>query len=105
MRVHRRALTLCVLAVGIASGLAATAVSLATGRSGRDAVVFTRTGKLYAASGQVGRGLSLDGPSLVATSASGRHVVGTLGAGDEVIAPLTGALTPVAAASADGSFV
>jgi hypothetical protein len=105
MRAHRRALTLGALAVGIASGLAATAVSLATGRSGHDAVVFTRTAELRAASGPVGRGLSIDGASLVATNASGSDVLGTLGDGDEVIAPLTGALTPVAAASADGSFV
>src|SRR5262249_19435093 len=105
MRVHRRALTLGVLAVAIASGLAATAVTLATGRGSRDAAVFTRSAKLHASSGQVGRGLSLQGTSLVATNASGRHVLTTLGGGDEGIAPLTGSLTPVARTSAEGGFV
>jgi hypothetical protein len=105
MRVHRRALTLGVLAVGIASGLAATVVSLATGRGGRDAAVFSRTAKLHASSGSVGRGLSVEGASLVARNTTGKHVLGTLGDGDEVIAPLTGSLTPVAAESPDGAFV
>jgi hypothetical protein len=43
--------------------------------------------------------------ALVTAKASGKQTLGTLGGGDEVIAPLTGALVPVAARSPDGDFV
>src|SRR5206468_6466305 len=96
MRAHRRALTLGVLTVGVVAALTAVAVSIATGRGGHDGAVFARAAKLTTSARETGQGLSLDGASLVASRASGKHVLGTLGAGDEVIAPLTGALTPVA---------
>jgi hypothetical protein len=105
MRVQRRALALAAAALGVTAALAAGAVTIATGRSGSPPVVFSRTQKLTGSSGPVGQGLTLDGASLVAIRASGRHALGSLGGGDEVIAPLTGSLTPVATASPDGSFV
>ena len=53
----------------------------------------------------MGKGLTLDGTSLVTRRASGKQPLATLGGGDEIIAPLTGSLTPVAAVSSDRSFV
>ena len=105
MRVHRRALALGVLALVVGAGIAAGVVAIATGRSGQEPAVFARTAKLTASRGAVGNGLSLDGAALVAAKPSGKQALGTLGAGDEVIAPLTGALVPVAARSTDGDFV
>jgi hypothetical protein len=105
MHVHRRALALGVLALGVGAGIAAGVVAIATGRSGSEPAVFARTAKLTASRGAVGNGLSLDGAALVAAKASGKRTLGTLGGGDEVIAPLTGALVPVATRSADDDFV
>src|SRR6266498_1778769 len=105
MRAHRRAVVLGAVALGFGAALAAGVVAIATGRSGRDAVVFARTAKLTASNGAVGKGLSLDGASLVARRLGGKQTLGPLGGGDEVIAPLTGSLTPVAATGSDGSFV
>lgn len=105
MRVHRRALALGVLALIVGAGIAAGVVAIATGRSGHEPAVFARTATLTASRGTVGNGLSLDGAALVAAKASGKQTLGTLGGGDEVIAPLTGALVPVAAQSPDGDFV
>jgi hypothetical protein len=105
MRAHRRALALGVLVLGLGAGIAAGVVAIATGRSRPEPAVFTRAAKLTASRGAVGNGLSLDGATLVAAKASGKRTLGTLGGGDEVIAPLTGALVPVAARSADGDFV
>lgn len=105
MRAHRRAVVLGIVALGFGAALAAGVVAIATGRSGRDAVVFARTAKLTASNRAVGKGLSLDGASLVARRLGGKQTFGPLGGGDEVIAPLTGSLTPVAATGSDGSFV
>jgi hypothetical protein len=105
MRLHRRALAVGVLALVVGAGVAAGVVAIATGRSGHEPAVFARTAKLTASRGTVGNGLSLDGAALVASKASGKRTLGTLGGGDEVIAPLTGALVPVAARSIDGDFV
>ena len=105
MRAQRRAFALVAAALALMAAIAAVAVAIATGRSGSQPAVFSRTQKLAASRGAVGQGLTLDGASLVAVSASGRHTIGTLGDGDEVIAPLTGSLTPVAAVSPDGAFV
>jgi hypothetical protein len=105
MPAHRRALALGVLALGLGAGIAAGVVAIATGRSSREPAVFARTAKLTASQGMVGNGLSLDGAALVAAKAGGKRTLGTLGGGDEIIAPLTGALVPVAARSADDDFV
>jgi hypothetical protein len=105
MRAHRRALVLGAVVLGLAAALAAGVAAIATGRSGRESAVFARTAKLTATRGAVGKGLSLDGTSLVARRAGGKQPLASLGGGDEVIAPLTGSLTPVATASSDGSFV
>jgi hypothetical protein len=105
MRVHRRALALGVLALVVGAGIAAGVVAIATGRSGHEPAVFARTATLTASRGAVGNGLSLDGAALVAAKASGKQTLGTLGGGDEVLAPLTGALVPVATQSPDGDFV
>jgi hypothetical protein len=105
MRAQRRAVALGAAALGLGAIASILAVAIATGRGGSPAVAFSRTQKLKASSGAVGKGLSLDGASLVATAASGKHVLGSLGGGDEIIAPLTGSLTPVAVASGDGSFI
>src|SRR4051794_12560756 len=96
MRARRRALAFGALALGAVIALAATAISIATGRSSREGAVFTRAAKLHITRGAVGGGLSLDGPTLVSSRAGAKRQVATLGGGDEVIAPLTGALTPVA---------
>lgn len=105
MRAHRRALVVGAVVLGLGTALAAGVAAIATGRSGRESVVFARTAKLIATRGAVGKGLSLDGTSLVARRAAGKQPLASLGAGDEVIAPLTGSLTPVATASSDNSFV
>ena len=105
MRAHRRALVLGAVVVGLGAALAIGVAAIATGRTGHESVVFARTAKLTVTRGAVGKGLSLDGTSLVARPAGGKERVVRLGGGDEVIAPLTGSLTPVAAASSDGSFV
>jgi len=105
MRAHRRVVAFGAVAVALGATLAAGVAAIATGRSGRDAAVFARTAKLTASRGPVARGLSLDGTALVAHRAGGKQMLGSLGGGDEVIAPLTGSLTPVAAESSDGSFV
>ena len=95
MREHRRALTLGAVALAAGTALAAVTVSIATGRNGRHAAVFTRASQLTATKGPVGPGIALDGASLVESRAGVRRTLGTLGGGDEVIAPLTGALTPL----------
>jgi hypothetical protein len=105
MRAHRRTLALGVLVLGLGAGIAAGVVAIATGRSRPEPAVFARSGKLTAARGPVGNGLSLDGAALVAAKASGKRTLGTLGGGDEVIAPLTGALVPVASPSTGNGFV
>jgi hypothetical protein len=105
MRAHRRALAIGVLALGVGAGIAAGVVTIATGRSRTEPAVFARTAKLTASRGAVGNGLSLDGAALLAAKASGKRVLGTLGEGDEIIAPLTGALVPVAALGGDDDFV
>jgi len=105
MRAHRLALGLGAVVLVIGAGLAAAIVAIATGGSGRDAAVFSRTAKLTTARGEVGNGLTLDGGALVAKKANGKQTLGSLGGGDEVIAPLTGSLTPVATESEDGAFV
>jgi hypothetical protein len=105
MRGYRRIAAVGAVALGLGAALAAGVVAIATGRSGHDAAVFARSAKLTVAPGAVARGLSLDGNTLVAHRVTGRHVLGSLGGGDEVIAPLTGSLTPVATESSDGSFV
>jgi hypothetical protein len=105
MRAHRRALAIGAVVLALAAILAMGVVTIATGRSGRESAVFARTAKLTVARGAVGRGLTLDGTSLVTRRASSKQPLATLGGGDEIIAPLTGSLTPVAAASADRSFV
>jgi hypothetical protein len=105
MRAQRRALALGAAALGLGAAAAIVAVAIATGRSSSQPAVFSRTQKLTVSSRAIGKGLSLDGTALVAIEANGRQRLGSLGAGDEVIAPLTGSLTPVATASSDGSFV
>jgi hypothetical protein len=105
MREHRRALTLGAVALAAGTALAAVTVSIATGRNGRHTAVFTRVSRLTATKGTVGPGLALDGASLVQSRASVRRTLGTLGDGDEVIAPLTGALTPLAVPTPGGEYV
>ena len=104
-RGHRRALVLAALAVVGGAVLAAVTVSIATGRDASHATVFARTSRLAASSGAVGPGLSLDGTSLVRARSSVRRALSTLGGGDEVIAPLTGSLTPVAVTTPGGAYV
>ena len=101
MREHRRALTLGALGVGAVAAVAAVTVSIATGHNTRSTAVLARTSSLAAARGAVGAGLALDG----VTIARSKRALGTLGGGDEVIAPLTGALTPVGVATPDGAYV
>jgi len=103
MCAHRLALGVGAVAIVLGTGLAAALVS--SGGSERKAAVFSRTGKLTVSRGAVGNGLTLDGGALIAKRASGNQVLGTLGGGGEVIAALTGSLTPVATASSDGDFV
>jgi hypothetical protein len=105
MRAHRRIAVFGVVVLALGAALAASVVAIATGRSGHDAAVFARTAKLTATRGVVAKGLTLDGGALVARRAAGKQVVASLGGGDEVIAPLTGSLTPVATQSPDSSFV
>jgi hypothetical protein len=105
MRAHRRALAIGAVVLALGATLVTGVVTMATGRSGRESAVFARTAKLTVARGAVGRGLTLDGTSLVTRHASSKQPLATLGGGDEIIAPLTGSLTPVAAASSDRSFV
>jgi hypothetical protein len=105
MRAHRRALAISAVVLALGATLVTGVVTMATGRSGRESAVFARTAKLTVARGAVGRGLTLDGTSLVTRRASSKQPLATLGGGDEIIAPLTGSLTPVAAASSDRSFV
>ena len=104
-RGHRRALVLAALAVVGGAVLAAVTVSIATGRDASHATVFARTCRLAASSGAVGPGLSLDGTSLVRARSSVSSAVSKLGGGDEVMAPLTGSLTPVAVATPGGAYV
>ncbi len=105
MRAHRRVAVVGVVVLILGAALAAGVVAIATGRSGHDAVVFARTAKLTAARGVVAKGLILDGTALVSRRAAGKQTLGSMGGGDEVIAPLTGSLTPVATESVDSSFV
>ena len=105
MRGHRRVLVLGAVALAGGALLAALTVSMATGRTARHTAVFARTSRLVARSGGVGQGLTLSGRALVRTHAGVRHALGTLGGGDEVIAPLTGSLTPLAVGTPDGSYV
>lgn len=103
MRVHRLALGVGAVAIVVGAGFAAAVV--ATGGESTKTAVFARTAKLTVSRGAIGDGLTLDGGALIARRASGKQVLGTLGADDEVIAPLTGSLTPVATAGPDGGFV
>jgi hypothetical protein len=105
MLAHRRALALGAVVLGLGAALATGVVAIATGRSGHESAVFARTAKLTTSTGAVGKGLTLDGTSLVARRTGGKQQVGSIGGGDEVIAPLTGSLTPVAAKSFDDTFV
>jgi hypothetical protein len=105
MRAHRRALALGTAALVVGAAVATSVVAIATGRSGREPAVFARKAKLTASRGAVGKGLSVDGTTLVAHRQTGRRSLGSLGGGDEVIAPLTGALSPVATTSSEGEFV
>jgi hypothetical protein len=101
MRARRRAFAFGALALGAGIALAATALSIATGRTSRQGAVYSRSSRLTTSRGAVGGGLSLDGTSL----RKSQRTVATLGEGDEVIAPLTGSLIPVAAAGSNGDFV
>lgn len=103
MRGHRRALA--IVAVALAGALAAVAVSMATGRTPRRTAVFARTTRLARVDGPVGSGLSVAGRTLVQTHAGVRRTVATLGGGNEVIAPLTGSLTPLAVPTPDRAYV
>jgi hypothetical protein len=103
MRAHR--LVFGIGAVVLVLLLGAGLVAIATGGSGREGAAFSRTAKLTVSRGEMGKGLALDGAALVAEKASGKQVLGSLGGDDEVIAPLTGSLTPIATASAGGDFV
>src|SRR4029453_6380653 len=105
MRAYRRALAISAVVLALGATLVTGVVTMATGRSGRESAVFARTAKLTVARGAVGRGLTPDGTSLVTRRASSKQPLATLGGGDEIIAPLTGSLTPVAASSSDRSFV
>src|SRR5580765_170517 len=105
MRAHRRALAIGAVVLALGATLVTGVVTIATGRSGGESAVFARTAKLTVAKGAVGKGLTLDGTSLVTRPATGKQPLATLGGGDEIIAPLTGSLTPVAAVSSDRSFV
>jgi hypothetical protein len=105
MREHRRALTLGAIALAAGTAVAGVTVSIATGRSGQQAAVFTRASRLSATRGAVGPGLALDGAALVQSRASVKRSLGTLGGGDELIAPLTGALAPLAVSTPGGAYV
>src|SRR4051794_6077056 len=105
MRAHRLAFGVGAVVLVLGVGVTASLVAIATGGRGREAAVFSRTAKLTVSNGAIGNGLTIDGAALVGRRSTGRHVVGSLGGGDEVIAPLTGSLTPVATESPDGSFV
>src|ERR1051325_6962218 len=98
MRPRRRALAFGGLALGVVIALAATAITIATGRSGREGVVFTRAAKLKVARGAVAGGLALDGSALVSSRPGVRRSLAAIGGGDEVIAPLTGSAPPGARA-------
>lgn len=104
-REHRRALTLGALALGAAAAAAAVTVSIATGDAARRTAVFARVSSLAASRGAVGPGLSLDGSTVAQMRAGTKRTLGTVGGGDEVIAPLTGSLTPVGVTTADGAYV
>jgi hypothetical protein len=104
-REHRRALTLGALALGAAAAMAAVTVSIATGRTARSTPVFARASSLVASRGAVEPGLSLNGSTLAQTRAGTKRTLGTVGGGDEVIAPLTGSLTPVGVTTPDGASV
>jgi hypothetical protein len=105
MRAHRLAFGVGAVVLVLGAGLAASLVTIATGGSGKEGAAFSRTARLSVSRGEVGKGLLLDGGALVAKSTNGKQVLGALGGGDEVIAPLTGSLTPAATASTDGAFV
>src|SRR5256885_8726124 len=102
---HRHALILCALALGAGAAVAAVTVSIATGHTARSTAVFARTSRLAASHGVVGPGLSLDGAAVAEARAGGKRTLGILGGGDEVIAPLTGSLTPVGVATPDGAYL
>src|SRR3954454_16200413 len=104
-REHRRALTFGALALGAAVAVAAVTGSIATGHTARSTAVFARGSSLAASRGAVGPGLSLDGSTLAQTRGGAKRTLGTIGGDDEVIAPLTGALTPVGVTTPDGVFV
>src|SRR3954469_25721175 len=104
-REHRRALTFGALALGAAAVVAAVTVSIATGHPARSTAVFARASSLAASRGAVGPGLSLDGATLAQTRAGTKRTLGMVGGGDEVIAPLTGSLTPVGVTTPDGASV
>ena len=67
--------------------------------------VFARASSLASSRGEVGPGLSLDGTTVVQTRAGTKRQLGKLGGGDEVIAALTGSLTPVGVTTPDGAYV
>jgi hypothetical protein len=103
-REHRRALTFGALALGAAAAVAAVTVSIATGDNARSTAVFARTSSLAASRGAVGPGLSLDGATVAQTRGGTKRTLGTLGGGDEVLAPLTGSLTPIGVITPDGAY-
>src|SRR5215471_6682732 len=105
MRGHRRALALGAVALAAGAVLAALTVSMATGRTARHTAIFARASRLAASHGGVGPGLSFDGRALVRMHAGVRSGLGTLGGGDEVLAPLTGSLTPLAVDTPDHEYV
>src|SRR5512133_3528971 len=105
MREHGRAVTLGALALAAGAALAAVTVSVATGHNARHTAVFTRASRLAASRGPVGPGLSLDGASIAHMRAGSKRILGTLGNGDEVIAPLTGSVTPVGVTTPEGAYV
>ena len=104
-REHRRALTLGAFALAAAAAAAVVTVSIATGHTARRTAVFARASSLTASRGAVGPGLSIDGSTLAQMRAGTKRTLGTVGGGDEVIAPLTGSLTPVGVTTPDGASV
>src|SRR3954454_10390896 len=104
-REHRRALTFGALALGAAVAVAAVTGSIATGHTARSTAVFARSSSLAASRGAVGPGLALDGSTVAQMRAGTKRTLGTVGGADEVIAPLTGSLTPVGVTTPDGASV
>jgi len=103
MRSKHRA-SLAVLAVAAAAGIGG-AVTVAVGGGSPEPSALATRGELLSTGAGLGQGLALDGSRLVASEAGAQRELAELGGGEEVIAALTGALVPVATASADGSLI